>query len=484
MKNSQKLIFRLKLVIFFFFTITFLDSCRSSRVSSEAPEQVFAIPVFQPKLSDLNVPITFRIKELENMVNQELGNILYNDENIDDDNVQVKVSKTDRINIRAENNLIYFTLPLNIWAKGKWEWQACDICPKLSKSESTQFDIKINANTLLSLTEDWKVKTKTKGAYEWGNTKPSIEIGPLKINLTKILNPVLDRVMDKAMARFDQEIQQRIKIKEMVRKAWVDIQQPIQLDKNLDAWLRIDPKEVRLSNITTRNDEVNVKVGIRSYIETVTGGKPQVQVSKNLPNLILDSKMKDEFLVNIAAEMPYTQATNLMKQEFAGKDFSFDNGKYKLKVNDVEISGSGSKLIMKLDVNGNAKKGFMKKKFAGTLYLQGIPYYDAATSSIKVHDFDFNLKSKDALLKAASWVTKVGFAETIKEKIQFPLKDKIDEAKKMVQNGLDKNGRINNNVLLQGSITNIQPDNIYLTPNGIKAVVNGAGKVTVLIDKL
>jgi hypothetical protein len=74
--------------------------------------------------------------------------------------------------------------------------------------------------------------------------------------------------------------------------------------------------------------------------------------------------------------------------------------------------------------------------------------------------------------------------QKIQEKIQFPIKDKIEDARKMVQDGLNKNGRINNSILLKGTITSLVPKGIYLTPTAIKAVVYGKGNVSVIIDKL
>jgi hypothetical protein len=64
------------------------------------------------------------------------------------------------------------------------------------------------------------------------------------------------------------------------------------------------------------------------------------------------------------------------------------------------------------------------------------------------------------------------------------MKDHISNAQKMLQDGLTKNGRLSPNVLLKGNITNLVPEGIYLTPTGIKAVVNAQGKVNVLVDKL
>ena len=53
----------------------------------------------------------------------------------------IKIWKKGDVGIKAENNKIYFTIPLHIWVKGQYKWEACDLCPTIEKSESTEFDL-------------------------------------------------------------------------------------------------------------------------------------------------------------------------------------------------------------------------------------------------------------------------------------------------------------------------------------------------------
>ena len=100
-----------------------------------------------------------------------------------------------------------------------------------------------------------------------------------------------------------------------------------------------------------------MKVGIRSYVETFTGGKPSAEVNKTLPNLILDNKIGDDFEVTLSGEVPYDYASKFIKDEFAGKFFDFENGKYRVNVKDAELFGSPDKITIRLDIDGKAGKG-------------------------------------------------------------------------------------------------------------------------------
>ncbi len=467
--------------ILLLFVINILAGCKQTNITSEAPDKQADTRAFERKLSTINIPISFPIKQLEAKLNQELSGVLYKDDDLKGDNVKITISKTGNIGVNAENNKISFSIPLHIWALGNWEWQACDICPKLSKSESTNFDMNLSFQSQLALTENWQLKTTTTGDYQWGNKKPYLELGPLKIPLESIIDLALAPQVDKLTARLDKEIQNKVNIKQYVQKAWVDMQQPILLDKNMNAWLAISPQAVSVTPLQTKNNELSMKIGVKSYIEMFTGAKPQAGTNTVLPKLVTDSRLQDDFQIGLVGEIPYEQATQMIKKEVIGKTYNLDNNKYALQIMDLALSGSGEKLLMQADINGKTAKG---KKITGRIFIEGTPYYDAATQAIKVRDFDYNLKTKNVLLKSASWLINAGFLKQIEEKLTFPMKDHISNAQKMVQDGLSKNGRVSPNVLLKGNITNLSPEGIYLTPTSIKAVVNAQGKVNVLVDKL
>lgn len=464
-----------------------LEGCKSTtRLNTQAPAtQPVTAPVFERKLSSINIPVSFQINTLEEKLNQEFAGVLYRDDDLEADNVAIRVTKNGRIGVKAENNKIAFTVPLNVWVKGRWNWKACDFCPTLEKSETTQFDIVLKSESAISLTEDYKIKTVTTGDFEWGNTKPVIELGPLKIGLARFVEPAMRSQMANMTRQLDQEIQKRVDIRNYVKEAWVLLQNPIQLDKTYDAWLTITPKDVRISPLQLKNGEVSMRIGMTSYIETVTNGKPAVKANPNLPRLIIDNRMKDDIQVGLIGEISYDHATKLLKEQVANKTFTFnEGGKDKITVKDAAISGSGQQLVLMLDVDGKTKAGFITKKIVGKVYLRATPFYDPATQSIMVRDVDYDLETKDKLLSTASWMAKGKFKELIQSQINFPVKGQLDEARKMLQASLEQPTRVHESVLLKGSVTEIVPDNIYLTPTSIKAVVNAKGNLTVKIDKL
>jgi hypothetical protein len=462
----------------------FTSCSKTTQLNNATPaaQAVISKP-FERKLSTINVPVNFKVSTLQSKLNQEFKGLLYNDQSLEGDNVAIKIWKKGDVGIKAENNKIYFTIPLHIWVKGRFKWEACDICPTIDKSEETEFDLIAKSESALSLTEDYKIKTLTTGDFEWGDTKPYIELGPMKIGLARFVEPAMRDQLGNLTRQLDAEIQNRIQIKQYIQQAWVQVQQPLKIDETYNAWLKITPTAIKVSPMVARNGEINLRIGLSSFIETFTNGKPAVKINPNLPKLITDSRLADDVQIGLSGEISYDYATKLLKEQLAGQTFKFE-GSDEVTIKDAAISPSGDKLMLMLDVDGKTKAGIFTKKIKGKVFLTAIPYYDAATGAIKVRDVDYNLETRDKLLSSASWLAKNKFRSMIEQQINFPIKSQLEDTKKQLQETLNKSGRVHESIMLKGNITDIVPDNIYLTPTAIKAIVNAKGNLTVTIDKL
>src|ERR1700727_404649 len=102
--------------------------------------------------------------------------------------------------------------------------------------------------------------------------------------------------------------------------------------------------------------------------------------------------------------------------------------------------------------------------------------------TIKVKNLDYNVKTKNVLIKSAGWLLKAGLENEIKKHLVFPLKDKLDQSKQAIQKSINDNVRINENAYFKGTINSIEPQAIYLTPFSIIATVNAKGSITIVVD--
>ena len=118
----------------------------------------------------------------------------------------------------------------------------------------------------------------------------------------------------------------------------------------------------------------------------------------------------------------------------------------------------------------------------GSVYFKGIPTYNPVTKSIYLENFDYDLDTRNLLLRTANWMFQGVFAKNMQQALTFNIAGQVDEMKKQVQANLNKT--VSKGVAMSGNLTDLSPDKVYMTPNSIIAVINASGKLNVKVDGL
>lgn len=84
-----------KIIFFISLIVLFLSSCSSSKkIAALKPEPDDASPlVYDNSPSFVSLPIVIKLKDVENQINKALNGLIYEDNNIEDDNLTVKIWK-------------------------------------------------------------------------------------------------------------------------------------------------------------------------------------------------------------------------------------------------------------------------------------------------------------------------------------------------------------------------------------------------------
>ena len=81
--------------LFFTALVFLLISCNTTqKIASLKPEPDDASPlVYENAISYINMPIQIKLKDVENKINTSLAGLIYEDSNIEDDDIEVKIWK-------------------------------------------------------------------------------------------------------------------------------------------------------------------------------------------------------------------------------------------------------------------------------------------------------------------------------------------------------------------------------------------------------
>ena len=448
-------------------------------INTEKPVINEHYTLYKNKLSYINIPITISLKDVETMINKEYKDVIYEDMSFDNnkkDDLKIRVQKKKEIIVGTMDSKVKCIIPLKIWAAKQVRQSVFG--QEIKQSADTEFEVTIIYNISMEIKSDWTLYSQTAGTFKWVK-KPYISVGGLiDIPLESQIEEPLKEQVDLIAKDIDKAIKDAIDLKAIGKEAWSMAQEPMLMDSATNAWLYINPEAVYVTPLELKYGKAKFDLGISTYVSN-TFGEPKKEVKPTpLKPLKIVKSIPDNFSIVLSAIATYDGIREIMQSQFVNQTFSQED--QEITITDMDIIGSADKVIIKVSVDGSVKKGIFKKKVKGDLYLEGTPFYDSTDMSIKISNLDYTLETRDVLLKTAKWLSDKKIQQMLAENLIFPIGDQITEAKKMIEKEL-KNVEVNEYATITGSIKNLTPQGIYLTPKAIQVVVLADGKVSMRV---
>lgn len=238
-------------------------------------------------------------------------------------------------------------------------------------------------------------------------------------------------------------------------------------------WLQINPQRIRINNIFAKDDSLYVNFGL-SARPSISFEKPE---EKNLvvPNMGSFGRNQG-FSIFLDASLNYDSLSNILNRNIADKEFDFNKGPVKKRfiIKECRLYGSGNeKLIIKVNFSGTDD---------GSFYLTGKPMYDSEKHILELKDIDFDIKSKDALLKTAEWLFTKRITTEITNYTRFDLTAYIDSAKLNMSQQL--NHEWVKGISSSGGIDDIRLIGIYPSPQALLIRSNCTGNLSVRVESV
>jgi Domain of unknown function (DUF4403) len=238
-------------------------------------------------------------------------------------------------------------------------------------------------------------------------------------------------------------------------------------------WLQVNPQQIRINNLFAQNDSLNIYLGL-SARPVISFEKPAEQNSW-VPN-IAEFSRRPGFNIFLDALLNYDSLSNILNQQVAGKQFDLNKGPVKKSfiIKDCKLIGSGNeKLIIKVNFSGTND---------GVVYFVGKPVYNNETHIIEIKGMDFDIRSKNALLKAADWLFSKKITNEISRHARFDLSAYIDSAKVSINRQL--NHEWIKGIHSYGSIDQINLIGIYPLSKYLVIRSNCVGDLSVKVESV
>ncbi|MVM32752.1 DUF4403 family protein [Spirosoma sp. HMF4905] len=455
----------------------FVLSCQPSgnRLNPKAPKEAYNTTEMEVRnerfLSTVHVPVSIALGDVERQINAQVNGLIYEDNSLEDNNrdqFMTKVWKRGTILVTAQDSLFHFTVPLRIWVKAGMSVLG------FTQYKETEFEIDLRFKTKFDLDRDWSVHTQTQAdGYGWVR-RPTISVVGVNIPITNFVGRMIDKNLGDITKTIDQQVRRNVDLRTPVLKAWNTLREPYLLSEKYRTYLQVVPKRVLITPLRFEGRVIRATIGIEGYTLTTTGTKPDVHPAVSLPDLTVVSQVKDDFQIGLLSEASYPEVAKIAAEEFVGKSFSFSDNRYTVTITSMDLYGQNDNLIIKAGIKGTIN---------GDVYLRGRPYYDAHDQTISLKDLQFDLDTKNVLARSASWLLKGTFARTLEKQLTIPVGSQIADMQKRLQQQL-KNNQLAKGVVINGQIDEIKPDQVYLTPTALLAVVNAHGRINVKVEGL
>ena len=450
----------------------FASGCSSTnKIATLKPEPDDATPlVYENTPSYINLPISIKLKDIENQTNSVLSGLIYEDNTIEDDDIEMKVWKQAPITIVTDKGeKIKTILPLKAVIKYRIGTKKMGI--EMYDTREFNLDGIVTLLSDVSLT-NWKLNTKTElKSLEW-NESPTMMVFGKNIPVTYLINPGVKLFKSKIEKKIDEAIAKSMDFKPNVLAALEKICTPFLMNDTYESWLRIVPVEIYSTTAKLKNDTFVLDMAMKCNMETLIGKQPDSKF--NTSKIVLKSvtKIPQEITANIVAVSTYQEASKIMTRNFAGQEFS--SGSKKVRVLNVAIWHKKGKMIIALDVLGTVN---------GTIYLAGFPQYNDKTKEIYFDQLDYALDTKNKLMRTANWLAQGLILRKIEQSCRYSIKANLEEGQKSMMMYL-KNYSPMQGVFVNGKMEGIQFQRIQLTNQAVIAFIKVNGNVNVSVNGL
>jgi Domain of unknown function (DUF4403) len=453
-------------ILFFIFSILIFSSCGSTKNQPQRPMEIYQAPIDVPlSVSTVNIPVRLNAAEIERLLNNKLNGVIYEDKNLDDDGLMMKAIKSQNINIRLDGLQMTYRVPLKLWVFKKII---------ANRGVEAEGEIALNFKTTINIAGDWSVEPYTElVGYDWIKNM-AVKTGFGNLDVKYIANIIIDRSKYTLTSTIDQQLKGQFQIKNSLAEAWQLMQRPVNIPSSYGAWwVKLTPQSIAMTPFKTTGDIIESVITATSIAEVIAGSeKPNFRPNTYLPPFQLGYSTLNEFAVNLTTDISMKEAEGMAKNFSVGQKF-YPGGK-EIQVKDIQLFGQNDKIVVNTKFSGS---------YEGSLYLIGKPVFNVLKNSIELQDLDYDLQSKDFLLKSAKWMFDKTILKKMKEACVFPLDENVKFFKTMMNDQL-RNYKFNNNVILKGIVNDLKVNRIQIVEGNIKIFVSSTGTLSLDVNGL
>ncbi len=431
------------------------------------PAESYNVVPRKPQTSIINLYADLETARLELYVNDQLDSVLYEDNSFEDnngDNLKFKAWKDGDVRLNFEQHDLSWEFPVKVSIQKGMKVFGFNV--PLVDSWEYNGQVKLRFKTTLVVNRDWSIKTTTvPDGYVWVK-KPAVKIGGIDIPVTLVANMLLPSNLKAFSQHIDDLVAGSLDFRGYAEEGWRKLFNPFRIPGSYDAWLSITPYSVSFVPIEGSAGHIRLGAAITSDVECLLENIPSSGKVTALPNIQPMELPSDTFKVNLLTDIPYTTINRMIGEQLSDSTFVF--GKRRIRFETFRVYGTNGKMAVETTVSGSIK---------GTLYLTGIPYYNAGDTTLRIKDLKFDLKTRNLVMSSAKWLFNGKIERMIARSVAIPFKSNISEIEQQISRFF-VHYPLGFGFELNGNLARLYVSELYLSPESVKANVVFSGTLS------
>ncbi len=440
-------------------------------IKPEAPERTTLDSTLEVPVSTIRIPIEFKTKDLERLVNTKLKGSFIKDwiaTGNKKDSIYLEIERTDSARLVWKPGTLGAIIPLRI--SFKFKTKALGIKLQNVKPVVSEIDLHLKSN--VGFNDRWEINSETSIDTVVWRVEPSLKVVFVNINLRKIADTYLTKNQDKLTKRFDSLTNQVLDTRKVVQKIWADIQKPIVLKKTTPRIGLIAHGSGLTSRWNPHADGnilgmITLKAKVYAWFE-----EPPPYKILPLPKHKYAQQAEADLDLYVLASVSYKSLNEFINQKL--EKFSFSYETYRLMIRDVELYGSvEEELALEMKVRGS---------FRGKLYLRASPYFDTVKHIVGLKNLRYDLSTEEALLNTADWMLHDRLIPLIADTVKRNIKEELRGLPLLIEQGIERGKSGSKMDLLVDSLV-VTDYTSLITRDNIQWIFRARGTAGIELDK-
>lgn len=450
--------------LFIAFTSLLLIQCQNRK--SQAPKAEGFDPPIPQTISYVAGSVTFGLAELQKKINRELDPVLVGSETKDGKVkgvISFRIKRLGAVRVQYVDQQIRLSAPLQMWLTKPF---SKDTTPPKKPFAA----LYVNFRTPISVSPTWRFESRTSFTdYQW-LVKPEVHLLGKELSLANLAQNILEKHKSDIEAAIDSAIHDDLRIDEMVKPIWHDMQKPLLINRAYGLWLV--PKPISVASGPITGNEHQISTHLRIAFETKTALKPSPPIEPKTPLPILQKReqISQTSDLHVMSFIPYTDINRMLALTINNKNKKVALGTITIK--QAYVYGSNHGLVVKADLSGLINK---------TVYLRGKPIFDTTSSTLRISHLDFADDTKEGLSNKSTWHNNL--RSLLENLLTIPLGDDIAKIPQAIDKAYEQ-GEVGKKTDLGIKTFRFVPQKIAIRPDGIQALIKAETKIEVKVNQL